>query len=117
MQVTAINSAYTGAQRHTPGNLYHKRETAGSFEEVLAGTQSRGAAMELTDDEIRAAMDRALMRLETLLGEEVAESVVNEDGSINMARFTQVMNAAEKPYANSNQSTFVYAPQLLDMIA
>lgn len=117
MQVTAISSAYTGAQKQMQNNLANGKHAGGStFDDILKSV-SGGAAMKMTEEEIEQALERAMARMEILLGSEVAESIINDDGSVNIVRFTQVMNAAERPYANGNRATAANAPQVVDMIA
>lgn len=113
MQVNALTSAYAGSQRHAQPDWSGKAPAKKSFEDFLfpSGTP------EASEAEIDAALDRALMRMEPLVGRDVAESVVNEDGSINITRFTQVMNAATAPYGAMPRSFYAATPQVVDMIA
>lgn len=117
MQVSAINAAYSGTQRQMQHDASgHKEAKVLSFEEHLAATRNRGAAMELTDEEIELALQRAMSRMELLLGQEQAEEIVNDDGSINIVRLTQIMNA-DTSYGNGNRTTLVNAPQVVNLIA
>lgn len=114
MQVNALTSAYTGSQRQTQPDLYGRQAAAKkSFDDFLAQPEIPN----ISDEEIDAAIDRALTRMEPLIGREVAERVVNEDGSINTARYTQAMNAAAAPYGAMPRANSANTPQVVDMVA
>lgn len=118
MQVTALTSTYTGSQRQQNDLLFgDKNAKKRDFEDFLYAPSKAGAAMEPTPEELEDALERTIARMETLLGVEVAESVVTENGSVDLVRLAQVMNAAERPYANSGQNTYVNAPQMVNLIA
>lgn len=117
MQVTALTSTYTGSQRQQNDLLFSDNGKKRNFEDYLFSPSKAGAAMEPTPEEMEDALERTIARMETLLGAEVAESVVTESGSVDLVRLAQVMNAAERPYANSGQLTYVNAPQMVNLIA
>lgn len=117
MQVTAITSTFTGSQRQAMNNPYGERGTEQqAFTDFLAGAE-RPALPAVDEAMIEQAVERTMARMEVLLGAQVAETVVNDDGSVNLARLAQVMSAAETPYANSSQPSFGNAPQMLNLIA
>lgn len=117
MQVTALTSTYTGSQRQQNDLLFSDNGKKRNFEDYLFSPSKAGAAMEPTPEEMDAALERTIARMEILLGAEVAESVVTENGSVDLVRLAQVMNAAERPYTNSSQNTYVNAPQMVNLIA
>jgi hypothetical protein len=114
MLVTGINAAFTGTGRQPQTNaLGGDKSSKRSFEDFLAATDSTSVSQEDLDE----ALERAMRRMEALVGSEVAESVVNEDGTINLARFAQVMGANTRPYGTTDRPSLANAPQVVDMVA
>lgn len=114
MQVTAISAAFTGSQKKTQTNPYNgDKPSQHSFEEFLLIPN----APDVTEDEINATLKRAMQRMEVLVGSEMAESVVNADGTINLARYAQVMGAATRPYGATNRNSYASTPQVVDLVA
>lgn len=119
MQVNALNAAYTGSQRQSSDLLFrHHEDRKRDFEEFLPPPSNKGAAMLPSQEELEAALRRTIARMEVLLGPEIAESLVTENGTVDVVRLAQVMNASERPYyANSGQAADVNAPQMVNLIA
>lgn len=114
MQVNALTASYTGSQRQTqPEGYYEPKAAKKSFEDFLFSSDIPN----VSDEEMEAALERAMARMELLMGAEVAETLINADGSINPARVAQAMSAADTPYSVSNRTTFTNAPQVVSLIA
>lgn len=114
MKVTALTAAFTGTQRHTqPQGSSAGQETRRSFEEFLLALEAAATPKE----DMETALKRALKRMEVLVGEEMAKSVVNEDGTINLARYAQVINTATRPYGAADRSSYANMPQVVNLVA
>lgn len=115
MQVSAITAAFTGSQRQTPTSEYfgQQKRPQKEFEEFLFSSETRN----VSNEDVDSALERALDRVELLVGSELAQSVVNDDGSINITRFTQVMNSTEQPYGTNSRATPANTPQMVNLIA
>jgi len=116
MQVTGITAAYTGtqAQRDFTAGLFTRQESEEQpdFESYLLNDTPAIA----TDEALNEAVERAVARLEILVGKELAEDVVNQDGSINLAQLAQLMSAANTPYGATDRVTFANTPQVVNLI-
>lgn len=117
MQVTGITAAFTGTQpqQSFTSRLYGRSQSAEqpSFESYLYSQDTEI----LTNEQMSDAMERAIDRLTALVGQELAEDVVNEDGSVNLAQLARLMAAAEEPYGATDTVTFANTPQVVNLIA
>lgn len=114
MQVSAISAAFTGLQRKNQANAYDgEKSNRRSFEEFLLvpDVSSNG------QEEIDAALERAMQRMKVLVGTEMAESVVNEDGTINLARYAQIMSSVTRPYGMTDRPSSANIPQVVNLVA
>lgn len=115
MQVSAITAAFTGSQRQSPTSEYlgQRQPEQKDFEEFLFSSDIPN----ISNEDVDAALERALDRVELLVGPELADSVVNDDGSINITRFAQVMASAEQPYGTNSRATLANTPQMVNLTA